>query len=98
MKSKLPAFVDKMMTGPAASKLNILGYENLFPLMKRPWDPVAHSLLQDKPKKLPGNPIILIVPTASSSSKRVNKYVTLLSNLATVVTIPTNFGKFLNNL
>ncbi|XP_063909599.1 KAT8 regulatory NSL complex subunit 3 isoform X4 [Zophobas morio] len=92
LRSKLPTFVDKMMTGANSSRLSMLGYESLFPLMKRPWDPVALSLMQDKPKKLPGNPVIVVVPSTPISSKRMLKWINLLSNLATVITIPSNYG------
>ncbi|KAJ8931429.1 hypothetical protein NQ314_015668 [Rhamnusium bicolor] len=93
LKSKLPTFVDKMMYGPNSSiRMGPLNVASMYPLLERPWDPVASSLLQDKPKKLPGNPIIILVPTAPIMSKRINKWIKLFSHLATVVTISTNFG------
>ncbi|XP_044260037.1 KAT8 regulatory NSL complex subunit 3 isoform X6 [Tribolium madens] len=92
LRSKLPTFVDKMMGAANSSKLSILSYETLFPLLKRPWDPVALSLMQDKPKKLPGNPVIVVVPSTPISSKRMLKWISLLSNLATVITVPANYG------
>ncbi|KYB29296.1 KAT8 regulatory NSL complex subunit 3-like Protein [Tribolium castaneum] len=92
LRSKLPTFVDKMMGAANSSKLSILSYETLFPLLKRPWDPVASSLMQDKPKKLPGNPVIVVVPSTPISSKRMLKWINLLSNLATVITVPANYG------
>lgn len=88
-----------MMYGPnSTGRLGVLSNESLFPLLKRTWDPVAASLMQDKPKKLPGNPIIVIVPSApnfqsSNQSKRILKWITLLSSLATVVTVHANIGK-----
>ncbi|XP_068909025.1 KAT8 regulatory NSL complex subunit 3 isoform X7 [Tenebrio molitor] len=92
LRSKLPNFVDKLMSAANSSRLSVLGYENLFPLLKRPWDPVALSLMQDKPKKLPGSPVIVVVPSTPISSKRMLKWINLLSNLATVITIPSNYG------
>ncbi|RZB39517.1 KAT8 regulatory NSL complex subunit 3 [Asbolus verrucosus] len=91
LKSKLPTFVDKLLSGFSSNRLSVLGYENLFPLLKRPWDPIASSLMQDKPKKLPGNPVIVVVPSTPISSKRMLKWINLLSNLATVITIPSNY-------
>ncbi|XP_018566282.1 KAT8 regulatory NSL complex subunit 3 isoform X2 [Anoplophora glabripennis] len=93
LKSKLPAFVEKMMFAPNSSlRVGALNNANLHPLLERPWDPVASSLVQDKPKKLPGNPVIILVPAAPIMSKRINKWIKLFSHLGTVVTIPTNFG------
>ncbi|GJQ72599.1 putative histone H4-K16 acetylation [Trypoxylus dichotomus] len=98
LKSKLPTFVDKMMYGPVSNnRVGITSNESLYPLLKRPWDPVAPSLNQDKPKKLPGNPVIIIVPsapftTSTNQFKRLHKWINLLSSLATVITVYTNVG------
>lgn len=98
LKAKLPAFVEKMMFGPNSSlRLGSLNNSNLGPLIEKHWDPVAPSLHQDKPKKLPSNPIIIVVPTGPVISKMLHKWIKLLSHLATVVTIPTNFGQCLNS-
>lgn len=91
------------MYGPnSTTKLGILSNESLFSLLKRSWDPIGPSLMQDKPKKLPGNPVIVIVPSApstqnSNQSKRMHKWTTLLSSLATVVTVHANIGKFITS-
>ncbi|KAJ8914989.1 hypothetical protein NQ315_002513 [Exocentrus adspersus] len=96
LKSKLPTFVDKMMYAPNSSlRTGPLSNASLHPLLESTWDPVASSLLQDKPKKLPSNPVIVLVPSAPILSKRNLKWIKLFSHLATVVTISTNFGKFL---
>ncbi|CAH1154973.1 unnamed protein product [Phaedon cochleariae] len=93
LKSKLPLFVDKMMCGPNSStRMGPLNNTNLMPLLERNWDPVISTLIQDKPKRLPGNPVIVIVPSGPVMSKMLQKWIKLLSHLATVVTIPTNFG------
>ncbi|XP_057662812.1 KAT8 regulatory NSL complex subunit 3 isoform X4 [Diorhabda carinulata] len=93
LKSKLPTFVDKMMHGSAASVRNgTLNNSNLAPLLEKPWDPLSTTLMQDKPKKLPGNPVIIVVPSGPTISKMLHKWINLLSNLATVVTVPVNFG------
>lgn len=73
----------------------ILSNDSLFQLLKRPWDPVAHSLSQDKPKKLPGNPIIVVVPSSPCNPihmKRHSKWLNLLSNLGAVHTVYSNIG------
>ncbi|XP_072385967.1 KAT8 regulatory NSL complex subunit 3 isoform X1 [Diabrotica undecimpunctata] len=93
LKSKLPNFVDKMMhVSSALNRTNMLSNANIVPLLEKPWDPVSISLMQDKPKKLPGTPIILIVPSGTAVSKMVQKWTKLLTNLATVITIQTSFG------
>lgn len=78
----------------SSSKLGPLSNSNLSQLLDKSWGPIFSSVVQDKPKKLPGNPIIVIVPTAPIVPKIINKWIKLLSNIATVVTVPTNFGKF----
>nr|XP_022919577.1 KAT8 regulatory NSL complex subunit 3 [Onthophagus taurus] len=99
LKSKCPIFVDKLLFGTAtSSRMGATSNESLFSLLKRPWDPVAFHLNQDKPKKLPGNPIIIVIPamptTTSSNNqfKRLQRWIGLLSNLATVIPVYTNIG------
>ncbi|XP_044735628.1 mucin-6 isoform X3 [Chrysoperla carnea] len=97
LKSKIPTLVDKMMFGPNSStKVGLTSNENLFPLLKRSWDPVAQTLTQHKSKKLPGNPIIIIVPSSpnfrTSQSKRLHNWVTSFSHLGTVVVVHTSLG------
>ncbi|CAH1099657.1 unnamed protein product [Psylliodes chrysocephalus] len=93
LKSKIPTFIDKMMHGSTSSvRMGTLNNSNLASLMEKPWDPLSPTLMQDKPKKLPGNPVIIIVPSGPIMSKIIHKWIKLLSNLATVVTVPTNFG------
>ncbi|XP_074028949.1 reduction in Cnn dots 1 isoform X4 [Leptinotarsa decemlineata] len=93
LKYKLPAFADKMMYSSSSSlRIGSLNNMNLMSLLEKYWDPLASSLMQDKPKKLPGNPVLVIVPTGPVITKMIHKWIKLLSHLATVVTIPTNFG------
>lgn len=82
------------MHGSTSSvRMGTLNNSNLASLMEKPWDPLSPTLMQDKPKKLPGNPVIIIVPSGPIMSKIIHKWIKLLSNLATVVTVPTNFGQ-----
>ncbi|XP_031339027.1 uncharacterized protein LOC116167696 isoform X5 [Photinus pyralis] len=93
-----------MMFGPNAnSRVGATSNESLFHLLKRPWDPFVSSLVQTRPRKLPGNPIVVIVPSSPSISnpnqlKRQHKWITLLSNLCTVVAVHTNMGSSANRL
>ncbi|KAF2880713.1 hypothetical protein ILUMI_25455 [Ignelater luminosus] len=104
LKAKLPTFVDKMMYGPNSNnRVGITSNESLFHLLKRPWDPYASHLSQNKPRKLPGNPVIVVVPSTPAVSnitlfKRQHKWANLLSSLSTVVTVHTNLGNAVNRL
>lgn len=95
----MPSFVDKMMCNPnATGRLGGLNYENLFGLLKKPWDPVASTISHEKPKKLPGGPIIVVVPTTptavnSVQNKRLHKWINLMTNLAHVVQVSAYIGK-----
>lgn len=98
LKSKLPTFVDKMVIGQnSTSRLGPLNNSNLYQLLDKSWDPIFSTSVQEKPKKLPGNPIIVVAPTAPVISKVINKWIKALSNLATVITVPTNFGQCLSS-
>ncbi|XP_050303528.1 KAT8 regulatory NSL complex subunit 3 isoform X7 [Anthonomus grandis grandis] len=93
LRSKIPKIVDRILNnGGATVQKGPLTNENLLPLLKKPWDPMEEALQQDKPKKLPSNPIIVLMPCSPGASKRNNKWMELLSSLAQVVTVPTNFG------
>lgn len=93
LKSKIPKFAEHILNTPSsANRMGPLNNENLLPLLKRPWDPVEASLAQDNPKKLPSNPILVLMPCAPNMTKRNYKWLTLLSNLGQVVTVPNNFG------
>ncbi|KAF5269375.1 hypothetical protein FQA39_LY08767 [Lamprigera yunnana] len=104
LKSKLPTFVDKMMYGPnSSSRVGATSNESLFHLLKRPWDPFTNNTIQVKIRKLPGNPIIIIVPSSPSISnpnqlRRQHKWISLLSTLGTVVAVHTSMGNSANRL
>ncbi|ELU09847.1 hypothetical protein CAPTEDRAFT_172948 [Capitella teleta] len=61
LKSKIPSLVEKMIA-PATSQCSQTVAEALALLLKRPWDPVSNMMSHHKPKKLPGNPLLLIAP------------------------------------
>lgn len=93
----MPTYVDKMFGPYTLGRLGPLSYENLFGFLKKPWDPVASTMLHEKPKKLPGNPVIVVVPTAPTSlnsvqNKRLHKWINLLTNLAHVVQVSAYIG------
>ncbi|XP_030764783.1 KAT8 regulatory NSL complex subunit 3 [Sitophilus oryzae] len=93
LKAKIPKFVEIMLTNQNISaRAGCLSNDSLVSLLKKPWDPVASSLVQDKPKKLPGNPVLVLVPCSPHVTKRQKRWVSLLSHLGQVVTVPTNFN------
>lgn len=89
---KLPQFVEKMMFGPnAINRLGLLSNENIFPLLKKPWDPVSPGIVSEKPRKLPGNPIFIVASSFTSAtgtqSKYLHKWIKLLNTVAHVITV-----------
>lgn len=85
MKSKMPALVDKMMLlRPVSSQPDLFA-----PVLKPSWEPcIAH-----KSRKLPGQAIIVIVPSSpamSAPSTRLKRWYTLLATMANVVPIQIN--------
>ncbi|KAE8746731.1 hypothetical protein FOCC_FOCC006479 [Frankliniella occidentalis] len=94
LKNKVPTLVDKMMaistplgrTGPSSN-------EGINHLLKRIWDPATTGLSRHRLRKLPANPIIVIVPSgpgkAYKQSSRSTYWTTHLSALGTVVTVYT---------
>nr|CAH7718441.1 unnamed protein product [Callosobruchus chinensis] len=101
LKSKLPNFVDKMMYGPNSSlRMGALNNVNLQPLLERNWDPaqaiasaVAH--LQERPKKLPGSPVLIVIPSAPVLTKMSHKWIKLMGYLGTVVAVPSSYATIL---
>lgn len=91
LKAKVPAMVDKMVSGTPPRHPS-LSSESLGLLLKRPWDPVGTALSQQKPKKLPGNPLLLIAPSGptqggASHTKRLKFWQGQLSGLGKVVPV-----------
>ncbi|XP_021919608.1 KAT8 regulatory NSL complex subunit 3 isoform X3 [Zootermopsis nevadensis] len=92
LKAKVPTLVDKMIAvSTLASKTGPASAENLNNLLKRPWDPAAGSLSQHKPRKLPGNPILIIAPSSGNSglmqTTRAQQWFAHLSTLGQVITV-----------
>lgn len=86
------------MHGPnSSSRLGPLNNANLSQVLDKSWSSIFSTIIQDKPKKLPGNPIIVVCPTAPVVPKIINKWIKLLSNIGTVVTVTANFGQCLSS-
>lgn len=87
LKAKLPALIDKMIFGrtpPGAQ--DIMG-----PVMKEPWEPKINH----KNRKLPNQPIIIILPngpSVSPASNRMQKWFALFATMGSVVPIAIHAG------
>lgn len=85
MKSKIPALVEKMMQlRPVSSNPDLLA-----PILKSSWEPcVSHKI-----RKLPGQAIIVIVPSSpimTAPSNRLKRWYMLLATMSNVVPIQVN--------
>ncbi|CAG2069361.1 unnamed protein product, partial [Timema podura] len=87
LRAKAPQLVDRMVGG----RVGPLGPDTVAGLLKRPWDPAAASLGQHKPRKLPGNPILVVVPSTPAGinmhSSRSQHWLSHLSALGQVATV-----------
>ncbi|KAG8035465.1 hypothetical protein G9C98_006911 [Cotesia typhae] len=102
LRAKVPQLVDRM-TAPIANaivKPGSIPLETLNALIKRTWDPVATCLNNIRPKKLPGNPILVVVPSGIGSciSPRQHKWITQLGMLGTLVTVHSHLGLSANKM
>ncbi|KAG8176856.1 hypothetical protein JTE90_027160 [Oedothorax gibbosus] len=59
LKAKVPTLVDRVLQSCAGTTVG----DAVIQIFKKSWDPVSPILNQNKPKKLPGNAIILICPS-----------------------------------
>ncbi|XP_058057655.1 KAT8 regulatory NSL complex subunit 3 [Anopheles bellator] len=84
LQAKLPDLVNKMVF---CHPQNNVGQELLGPILKKPWEPIVAN----KNRKLPGQPYIIVVPSApyyAQPSARMQKWYNLFSTMASVIPIP----------
>lgn len=77
LKAKVPHLVDRHP-------------ELMNQLLKRPWDPVQPLLAQYKPRKLPGNPVVIVTPSGymPAAGPRLRFWNHQLSTLCKVLHVP----------
>ncbi|RZF42534.1 hypothetical protein LSTR_LSTR004453 [Laodelphax striatellus] len=92
LKWKIPQLVDRMTSAPLGRNGMVVS-EALTQLMKRSWDPVNLGGIHHRTNKLPGDPIIVVVPYCPGngfpSNSRPYHWLTHLSNLGTLITVIT---------
>ena len=94
LRSKVPVLIDKMVAvkTPDAPGGD-LARDGLRLLLKRPWDPAMSLISQQKLKKLPKSPILVLTASGpcdvlNTTSKRMKLWNSLLSSMGRTVTIP----------
>ncbi|OAD53272.1 KAT8 regulatory NSL complex subunit 3, partial [Eufriesea mexicana] len=102
LRLKIPQLIDKMIAVQPNinAKTGSITWETLGSLLKRTWDPITPSLNSNRLKKLPGNPILIIVPSGMGSniSIRQHKWISQLGALGMVVTVHTHLGLAANRM
>jgi hypothetical protein len=97
LKSKVPTLIDRMVAikAPEApgSGSGEVAREGLRILLKRPWEPAMAFISQQRLKKLPKNPILVLTPSGPSDMSmsgggRMRFWNTLLSSMGRTVAIP----------
>ncbi|GIX89883.1 KAT8 regulatory NSL complex subunit 3 [Caerostris extrusa] len=64
LKVKTPTLIEKILLSYAGNSYG----DAVIQIVKKSWDPVFPVLNQNKPRKLPGNPIVLICPCAPNQN------------------------------
>jgi regulatory NSL complex subunit 3 len=88
LKAKLPSLVDKMIFWKPGN----VNQDLLAPILKHPW----HPALTNKYRKLPGNALLVVLPSAAprmtAQSSRIQKLYTLFTTMAPMlpVQLPIN--------
>ncbi|CAB4065444.1 KANSL3 [Lepeophtheirus salmonis] len=87
LRAKMPTLVDKMTSGKLPMDISTqLAKEGLQLLIKRPWDPVVTSLGEENIKKLPNNPLLILI-CKESWTLRSKRWALMLSHLGKLVVL-----------
>jgi len=95
LKAKVPSLTDKLIIG-TNFKQDIMSSDTMNTLLKKSWDPVIASISQKKLKRLPENPILLMIPSAPTtisnplSSKRHKFWYHQMAAMGKIINIVPN--------
>ena len=96
LRSKVPVLIDKMVavkTPDAPGGGGDIARDGLRLLLKRPWDPSMALISEQKLKKLPKNPILVLTAATPGSpnaiiSKRMKLWNSIFASMGRTVSIP----------
>ncbi|XP_066599701.1 KAT8 regulatory NSL complex subunit 3 [Prorops nasuta] len=102
LRAKIPQLIDKMITVQPniSAKGGPITWEMLGSVLKRSWDPVSSTLNSCRLKKLPGNPILVMVPSGigATLSARQHRWFSQLGALGMVVNIHAHTSSSANKM
>uniref|UniRef100_A0A1B6IAA1 KANL3/Tex30 alpha/beta hydrolase-like domain-containing protein n=1 Tax=Homalodisca liturata TaxID=320908 RepID=A0A1B6IAA1_9HEMI len=92
-----------MMAGSSTrSSLAAPNHELISIVHKRPWDPLSGGILRYRPRKLPKDPILVMVPSGpgsgNTSHSRTHHWMSNLSALGTVVCVYSTPGRMMGKV
>ncbi|XP_014254963.1 KAT8 regulatory NSL complex subunit 3 isoform X2 [Cimex lectularius] len=92
LKKKVPILTERILANPIqGGKSNP---EALKILLKKSWDPTSSALACHLPKRLPGNPLIVVVPSGAGTNNlnnpKIQRWHSHFSTIGTVVVVSTN--------
>ncbi|XP_022672222.1 KAT8 regulatory NSL complex subunit 3-like [Varroa jacobsoni] len=92
LNAKIPSLVQRLFSRCSGGFYkSSTANDSLLQLLKRPWDPAASLLSVNRPKKLPGPPIFIVVPSGLTQNPhfaRVKFWYNHLAHLGKLITIP----------
>uniref|UniRef100_A0A146KX35 KAT8 regulatory NSL complex subunit 3 n=1 Tax=Lygus hesperus TaxID=30085 RepID=A0A146KX35_LYGHE len=92
LKKKVPALVERMIS--SVNYNSRIPPEAMTRMLKKPVDPASYGLSCYNPKRLPGNPLIVVVPSAPGTNTlqnaRVQRWFHCLSMIGHVTLVSTN--------
>ncbi|XP_003744382.1 KAT8 regulatory NSL complex subunit 3 [Galendromus occidentalis] len=92
LNSKIPTLISKLFTRCSGGTFKqSIAVDSLLALLKRPWDPIAPLLCVNRPKKLPGPPVFIVVPsglTQNPNFPRIKFWYNHLAHLGKLIAIP----------
>lgn len=92
LNSKIPSLIQRLFSRCAGGAFKqTIASDSLVALLKRPWDPVAPLLNLNRPRKLPGPPVFIVVPSGLTQNPhfpRVKFWYNHLAHLGKLITLP----------